>query len=103
LNPLEKVGQAFLGYIPELITIIVIVIFTRYVLRFIRFLSIEIEREKIKIPGFYPDWAKPTYNIIKLLILAFMFVVIFPYLPGSDSSIFKGVSVFIGIVFTLGS
>jgi small-conductance mechanosensitive channel len=32
-----------------------------------------------------------------------MFVLIFPYLPGSDSEIFRGVSVFIGILFSLGS
>lgn len=103
LNPLEKVGLAFLDYIPSLITIVVIIVITRYILRFIKFLSLEIEKEKIKIPGFYTDWAKPTYNIIKLLILAFMFVVIFPYLPGSDSPIFRGVSVFIGLLVTLGS
>ncbi|MEZ5069454.1 MAG: mechanosensitive ion channel [Bacteroidales bacterium] len=103
LNPLVKVGRSFLDYIPSLITIVVIVFITRYVIRFLRFLSEEVEREKFRIPGFYPDWAKPTYNIIKMMILAFMFVVIFPYLPGSDSQIFKGVSVFIGVLFTLGS
>ncbi len=55
------------------------------------------------LPGFYADWANPTYQIIKVLIIAFMLVVIFPYLPGSDSPIFKGVSVFLGFLFTFGS
>ena len=45
----------------------------------------------------------PTYSIVKFLLYAFMFVLIFPYLPGSDSNIFKGVSVFIGVLFSLGS
>ncbi len=103
LNPLKKIGGSILNYIPEMITIIVIVIITMYLLKFIKYLSSEVQNEKLKIPGFFPDWSKPTYNIIKVLVLAFMFIVIFPYLPGSDSPVFKGVSVFLGIVFSLGS
>lgn len=103
LTPLKGIVRSILGYTSELVTIIVIVVITRYVLKFLKFISREIESEKIAIPGFFPDWAKPSYNIIKVLVLAFMFIVIFPYLPGSDSAVFKGVSVFIGIVFSLGS
>lgn len=103
LSPIKVIVQAFLGYIPELITIAVIVAVTRLLLRFLRFVSVEIENERLSVPGFFPDWAKPTYNIVKVLLLAFMFVVVFPYLPGSDSPVFKGVSVFLGIVFSLGS
>jgi small-conductance mechanosensitive channel len=63
----------------------------------------EIERGALKIPGFYIDWANPTYQIIRVLFLAFMLIVIFPYLPGSNSPVFKGVSVFLGVLFTFGS
>jgi small-conductance mechanosensitive channel len=103
ITPIKSIATSFLNYIPELITIVVILVITRYVLKFLKFLSQEIENEKISIPGFFTDWAKPSYNIIKILILAFMFVVIFPYLPGSNSNIFKGVSIFIGVLFSLGS
>ena len=95
LSPVRRIAASVLGYIPELITIGVIITIVRYVLKVINYLALEIGNEKITIPGFFPEWAKPSYNIIKMLILAFMFVVIFPYLPGSDSEIFKGVSVFI--------
>ena len=103
LSPLRKIAISVVEYIPELITIVIIIFITRYVLKFFKFLSQEIKAEKLKIPGFFPDWASPTYNIVKVLVLAFMFIVIFPYLPGSDSPVFKGVSVFLGIVFSLGS
>jgi small-conductance mechanosensitive channel len=103
LTPVKKIGTSLIQYIPELITIIVIVFITRYLLKFIKYLSREVESGKLNIPGFFPDWARPTYNIVRVLIMAFMFVVIFPYLPGSDSPVFKGVSVFLGIVFSLGS
>lgn len=102
-SPLKTTGAAILNYIPNLITIIVLIAIFRYVLKFFRFLQTEIEREQLKIPGFYPDWAAPTYQIVRVLILAFMLIVIFPYLPGSDSAIFKGVSVFVGVLFTFGS
>lgn len=103
VSPLKKIGTAIWGYIPSLITIIVLVVVFRYVLRFFRFIKTEIERGQLKISGFYPDWAAPTYQIIRVLILAFMLIVIFPYLPGSDSAVFKGVSVFVGVLFTFGS
>ena len=45
----------------------------------------------------------PTFSIVRLFLYAFMLVLIFPYLPGSDSDIFKGVSIFIGVLFSLGS
>lgn len=103
LNPLKKIGWAFLNYLPDLFAIIVIVVITRYIIRFLRFLSNEVHTGNLKLQGFYSDWARPTFNIVRFLVLAFMFVMIFPYLPGSDSPIFQGVSVFIGIVFSLGS
>ncbi len=103
LTPLKKIGISLIDYIPELITIIVIVTITRYFVRFLKFLADEIADEKLRLPGFFPDWAKPSFNILRFIIYAFMFVAIFPYLPGSDSNVFKGVSVFLGIVFSLGS
>ncbi len=103
LNPLKRYGLAILGYIPELITIVVIILITRYFVRFLRFLSLEVASGKLQLPGFYPDWASPTYNLLKIVIYAFAFVVIFPYLPGSDSPIFQGVSVFFGLLISLGS
>jgi small-conductance mechanosensitive channel len=103
LDPVQRIFWGFIGYIPNLFTIVIVFIVTRYTVRFIGFLSQEIENEKLVIPGFYTDWARPTYNIIRTLLYAFMFVVIFPYLPGSDSPVFQGVSVFLGILFSLGS
>lgn len=103
LNPLRKIGRSVLDYIPNLITVVVIVIVFKYVLKLLKFLRVEIERGNLKLNGFYSDWASPTYQIMRVLILAFMLIVIFPYLPGSDTGVFKGVSVFIGVLFTFGS
>ncbi len=103
LNPAKRIVLAFWHYLPNLFTIIVIVTVFRYFLKGISYLKDEIEKGHLKIPNFYPDWAAPTYHIIRVLVLAFMVIVIFPYLPGSDSLAFKGVSVFLGVLFTFGS
>jgi small-conductance mechanosensitive channel len=102
-TPVVKVWQGVTTYLPNLFFVAVIAICTHYVIRFSRFLFNEVERQNITLPGFYPDWALPSFKIIRFLIIAFAVVMAFPYLPGSDSPAFKGVSVFLGVLFSLGS
>ncbi|MBN7818178.1 mechanosensitive ion channel family protein [Algoriphagus pacificus] len=102
-TPLKGIFVSFIEYIPELFMIVVVVTITFYFGEFINFISGEIERGNLSIPGFYPDWAKPTFNLVKVIIYAFAFIVIFPYLPGSESPAFQGVSVFLGLLISLGS
>jgi len=102
-GPLKTFGQAFLAEIPSLFFLIFIVFATVFMLRGIRFFFHEIERKRITISGFYPDWARPTFNIIRTVVIAFAVVVAFPYIPGSDSGAFKGMSLFLGVLVSLGS
>ena len=102
-SPFKIVLFAIWDYLPNLFSILVIYFVMKYFIRFVKYIFHEIEAEKLNISGFHSDWAIPTYSIVKFLLYAFMFVLIFPHLPGSDSNIFKGVSVFIGILFSLGS
>ncbi|PQB05375.1 mechanosensitive ion channel domain-containing protein [Aureitalea marina] len=103
LDPLSSFWNALIEFIPNLITIAVIIFITHHLIRFLRFLSEEVRSGKLEIPGFYPDWAKPTFNLIRILVNLFAFIVIFPYLPGSDSPVFQGISVFLGLLISLGS
>ena len=102
-NPLKKIALSLWNYLPNLFTILVIVVVFRYVLKLIYSLKEEIRQGNLTLEGFYPDWANPTYQIVRVLVFAFALVVIFPYLPGSDSPVFQGVSVFLGFLFTFGS
>jgi len=99
----KQIFTGIWGFFPNIIKIAVIVIVMKYFMRFIKYIFSEIEHEKLEISGFHPDWAMPTYTIVRFLLYAFMFVLIFPLLPGSDSTIFKGVSVFLGVLLSLGS
>jgi small-conductance mechanosensitive channel len=103
LNPLMKMLNSIWNYLPSLFTILVIFIVFRYIIKFVGFLKTEIEQGNLKLNGFYPDWASPTFQIVRVVLYAFMFVLIFPFLPGSDSPVFQGVSVFLGFLFTFGS
>lgn len=103
LEPLQSFGNAVIDYIPQFIAIVVIVLIARAVIRFLHYLSVEIERGSLEINGFYPEWAKPTYNLFKFLVIIFSFVAVFPLIPGSGSDVFKGVSVFLGLLISLGS
>jgi small-conductance mechanosensitive channel len=103
LTPVEIVGQSLVSYLPKIFFLLIIAIFTHYAIKLSKFVFDEIEKQTITIPGFYPDWAESSFKIARFLILAFAVVIAFPYLPGSDSPAFKGVSVFLGILFSLGS
>lgn len=103
LTPVKKIITSFIEYLPNLLTIIIIIIVVNYIIKLLRYFTNEIAAKRLVISGFYSDWAHATFNILRFLIYAFMFVVIFPYLPNSQSEVFKGVSVFIGLVFSLGS
>jgi small-conductance mechanosensitive channel len=102
-KPVKDVLTGLLQFLPNLFYIFVIVVIARYVIRLLGHVSKDIEEEKLVLKGFHKDWAHPTFNIIKIILYAFTLVFIFPYLPGSDSPAFKGVSIFLGVLFSLGS
>ncbi len=103
LTPAKSALWGIIDFLPSLFTILVIFFIFRYAIKGLKYFAHEIERGRIQMTGFHPDWAQTTANIVKFLLYAFMMVLIFPYLPGSGSDIFKGVSVFIGVLFSLGS
>jgi len=103
LNPVKMVLKSIIEYIPNLFIILVIYFCIKYIITGIQYIANEIQSERLKITGFYPDWAQPTFNIVRFLMYAFMIAMIYPYLPGSDSGVFQGISVFVGLIISLGS
>ena len=103
LVPIKNIVYGVIDYIPNLISIIVIWYATKSLVRLARYVALEIEREHLKLNNFYPEWAMPTFNIVRFLLYAFMVAMIYNYLPGSDSGVFQGISVFVGLIISLGS
>lgn len=102
-NPIKNILVGIVDYIPNLFAILIICFAVKYLVRLVHYLSREVEAGRLKFGGFYPDWAMPTYHIIRFLLYAFMIAMIYPYLPGANSGVFQGVSVFVGLIVSLGS
>ncbi|GAB3280509.1 mechanosensitive ion channel family protein [Parahaliea aestuarii] len=103
LHALLYVWNGFVGYLPNLATVIVILVVARYTVRTIGLIFEGIASRRIYLRNFYPEWAHTSFGIIRLLIYALTAVIIFPYLPGSSSPAFQGISIFVGVLISLGS
>ncbi len=103
LNPLQSLWLGFVDSLPNLIFLIILWIVISYLLKFLKAFFRALERGRIQLENFEANWAMPTYKIVRILVIAFALVIAYPYIPGSDSLAFKGVSVFLGILLSLGS
>ncbi len=103
LDPLKSIGQGFINYLPSLIFLIIIYLITQYFVRLTRLFFNSIDNGGIVIQNFDSEWAMPTFKIVKFFMIVFAVVVAFPYIPGSSSGAFQGISVFLGVLFSLGS
>jgi len=103
LSPLASIGEGIVAQIPNVIFLVILVLLLRWGIGLIRLFFLAVERRSVTLAGFDPEWARPTFKIIRLAVIAFGVVVAYPYIPGSSSAAFKGVSLFAGVVFSLGS
>ena len=103
INPLESLWLGFVAALPNLIFLIILWLVMSFLLKLTRAIFRSIERGRIRLEGFEQEGAMPTYKIVRILLIAFALVIAYPYIPGSDSLAFKGVSVFIGVLLSLGS
>jgi small-conductance mechanosensitive channel len=103
LGPLRSLGHSLREHVPKLFFILVLVFIIRFVLKLMRAFFVGIETGTFEISGFYREWAGPTYKILRVLVIALGATVAYPYIPGSGSEAFKGISIFFGLLLSLGS
>jgi small-conductance mechanosensitive channel len=96
-------GGALVEQLPNLVTVLVIVVLTRVLTRLVTLAFHALEEGRVTLPGIYQETAQPTRRIVVALLWLFALIVSYKYLPGSNSEAFKGVSVFVGLVVSLGS
>lgn len=102
INYLE-IQQSLIDFIPSMVFILMVGFLALFMIRIVRAIFDGVDRGSIEINGFYREWAQPTYVLVRLLIIVFALVVVFPYLPGSGSPALQGLSIFIGVLVSLGS
>ena len=103
IEPLLSMARASLDYLPNLFFLIVLFFFVRYLVRIMRAFFYVIHRGQLKLARFDPEWALPTFRIVRVIVIILAIVIAYPYLPGSGSEAFKGISLLVGILFSLGS
>ena len=103
VSPLEHIALGFIEFLPSLVFLLIILVITQYLIKLIRLFFQGIDLGEIRIANFDAEWAMPTFKIVKLLVIIFALVIAYPYIPGSSSSAFQGISVFLGVLFSLGS
>jgi small-conductance mechanosensitive channel len=103
LNPLRIIGLGLVNALPNIFFLVIFIFIIRYILKVTRLFFSGIELGRIHLKNFEREWGLPTYKIVRLLIISFAVIVAYPYIPGSSSDAFKGVSIFLGVIFSLGS
>jgi small-conductance mechanosensitive channel len=103
LEPFRVIGGGIATHATSLIFLAVLFIVIRVSLRLIRLFFEAVGRGTVSIKNFDADWAESTYKIVRIAIIAFALIVAYPYIPGSNTDAFKGISLFIGVIFSLGS
>ena len=103
LTPLQTMGTAVLATVPNLVFLVILFFVTRYILRMIQAFFGSIDSGAIRLKSFEQEWAWPTYRILRLLVVIFALVVAYPYIPGSESEAFKGISILLGLILSIGS
>lgn len=103
LNFAREATREILGVIPDLAIVVVIILVTRVVVRMANAFFERVEDGSVEIDWLHPEVARPTRKLAAIGLWVFALVLMFPFLPGSDTDAFKGVSIFIGLIISLGS
>jgi small-conductance mechanosensitive channel len=96
-------GRGVLGAIPGVIAVVVVVLITRWFVRLIRIFFDKVASGSISLPGLERETARTTQALIIIIVWLLALVAAYPYIPGSDTAAFQGLSVLIGLMVTLGS
>jgi small-conductance mechanosensitive channel len=103
LEPLSSLGGGLVAALPNLAFLLVLFLVARWLLRMTRLFFEAVASGNVALSGFEAEWAFPTYRIVRLALVAFAVVVAYPYIPGSRSAAFQGISIFLGVMFSIGS
>lgn len=103
LSIFTTLGGAILHSIPGMFTVVVIFLLTRIFARLVSGVFKQIEKGDLTVSWLHADTARATRYLVVVMIWIFAIIVAYPYVPGSDTDAFKGVSVLLGLMISLGS
>lgn len=101
--PLRTIALGFLAALPDLVFLVMLFFLVRYLLKGVAQFFDRVGAGRLTLPDFEPEWALPTYRLVKVLLIAICVAIAYPHIPGSDSDAFKGMSLLLGVIVSLGS
>jgi small-conductance mechanosensitive channel len=103
LSLLQQWAQATVNALPGLLAVALIFVITRWIVRVAHSFFNQIAHGRIRVSWLDADMAGATQRIFAIIAWIFAVVVAYPYIPGSGTDAFKGISVLLGLVVSLGS
>jgi small-conductance mechanosensitive channel len=103
LQPVISMATGFFEYIPKLIFLLLLFLGVRYSLKLLALFFEAVGAGRVPLRSFDAEWAQPTYHIVRILLILLALVIAYPYLPGSGSAAFQGLSIFAGLMLSLGA
>ncbi|TDN62743.1 mechanosensitive ion channel domain-containing protein [Paraburkholderia sp. BL10I2N1] len=100
---IDRFALGAVSAIPGVVTVIVIFLLTRAIQSLIGNVFQAIQSGRLTIPGLHPETAGATRRVITIIVWALAVTVAYPYFPGAQSDVFKGLSVLFGLMVTFGS
>lgn len=100
---MSRFWDKILIFLPNLFTLFFIAVLTRIALKVLRFFHEGLQQGRVRFQGIHPELVEPTYQLLRFLVVALALVAAFPYIPGSSSPVFRGLSIFVGFLISLGS
>ncbi len=102
-HTLHWVVESILAAIPNLMTIFIVVFITRSLLDLLKVFFRRVQSGQLKIPLLHFETVSATQRITTVIIWGLCIAIIYPFIPGSNSEAFKGLSVLLGVIISLGS
>ncbi|MFT3772192.1 MAG: mechanosensitive ion channel [Minicystis sp.] len=103
VSAIETFWNAAVAFIPNLLSLVVVFVIARFAARTVQIISTAIEEERLHVASIEPALAAPMRRLLTIVVWLFALVIAVPYLPGSDSKAFQGVSLVVGVLLSLGS
>ncbi len=102
-DPLIEVAKGIVSYLPNLVMLGIIYALTKWSIQGVRLFFDNLENGVFELPEFEKHWVGPTFFLLRIAIILIALVFAYPYLPGSDSKAFQGLTILAGIMVSLGS
>ena len=103
LTPLRQIGAALAASVDNVVAIVVVVVVVRWAIQFSDYLFAQVARGEVEVRGFHADLADPTRKIARFLLVVAGLMLAYPYTPIADNRGFQGLTVFFGLLLSIGS